>query len=100
MRVCLTDHGSVTCPLFQSRGGMAQLVASHPDVDFAILYVRKAHPGAGVSQHKSMEDKQACAGVAVDFLKVLPNLIWNNLVLQNLRLLRGRPLKVLPDHRC
>jgi len=185
------ELGSVTCPLFQSRrGSMAQLVTAHPDVDFTILYVREAHPGAGVSQHKSIADKQACAtrlarddgenrlillddlagtvhqaygrypnsvfilnrnhcvlfhadwnnpsataralaalkagrpaggpglfrpplppvaiktlrragaGAATDFIKDLPNLIWNNIILRNLRLLGGRPQKVLPDHRC
>lgn len=27
----------------------------------AILYVREAHPGAGVPQHRSFEDKRSCA---------------------------------------
>ncbi|MFT5639895.1 MAG: peroxiredoxin [Paracoccaceae bacterium] len=53
------ELGSITCPLFQSRRtGMADLVAKNPDVDFAVLYVREAHPGAGIGQHKDFANKQ------------------------------------------
>lgn len=56
------EFGSGTCPLFQSRRrGMSALPARHPDVDFAVLYVREAHPGENISAHQSMEDKLARA---------------------------------------
>ncbi len=56
------ELGSITCPLFQSRrNGMAVQVAGNPDVDFAVLYVREAHPGSSISQHKDFADKQGMA---------------------------------------
>jgi hypothetical protein len=56
------ELGSITCPLFQSRrNGMADLVRNNPDVDFAVLYVREAHPGAGIGQHQSFAHKQDMA---------------------------------------
>lgn len=58
------EMGSITCPLFQTRlGGMAKLVKNFPQADFAVLYVREAHPGKKVPQHNSMDAKmtQACA---------------------------------------
>jgi hypothetical protein len=56
------ELGSITCPLFQSRrNGMAALVRGNPDVDFAVLYVREAHPGDGIGQHKDFTDKQGVA---------------------------------------
>jgi len=57
------ETGSITCPLFQTRRNtMAQVVAQNPDVSFAILYTREAHPGQDLPQHKTQADKQACAG--------------------------------------
>ena len=64
---CVIETGSVTCPLFQSRmNGMETLVKQHPNVDFVILYVREAHPGAQIPQHKSMSDKLSCARLVED----------------------------------
>lgn len=52
------EIGSITCPLFQSRrGGMAALVARAPETDFAILYVREAHPGPGLPQPTTQDGK-------------------------------------------
>lgn len=39
-------------------------------------------------------------GSMPDFLRGLPRLIWNNLVLRNIRLLRGKPAGVAPDTLC
>lgn len=39
-------------------------------------------------------------GSMSDFLRGLPRLIWNNLVLRNIRLLNGRAIGVLPDTEC
>ena len=53
------ETGSITCPLFQGRRkGMAALVAAHPDVKFAILYVREAHPGTLRPGHRTEADKR------------------------------------------
>jgi len=57
------EMGSLTCPLFQGRRcGMARLQNVHPDVSFAVLYVREAHPGARIPAHEAVGDKRACAG--------------------------------------
>jgi len=56
------ELGSITCPLFQSRRNvMTNLVANNPDISFAILYVREAHPGQSRPQHKTDADKHANA---------------------------------------
>lgn len=39
-------------------------------------------------------------GSMADFLHGLPRLIWNNLVLRNMRLLRGKSAGVTPDTGC
>lgn len=184
------EMGSLTCPLFQGRRKpMTELHREHPDMDFAVLYVREAHPGASISAHQSESDKMGCAqrlrsdgenrrilvddlagtahqayggypnsvfiinrkgcvvyavdwnnpdatrqalsllkqgkpanvrawfkivpptvslkilraggkGSLSDFLQGLPRLIWNNLVLRNIRLLRGQPIGTPPDASC
>lgn len=56
------ELGSITCPLFQSRrSGMAKMTQEFPDIDFAILYVREAHPGALIPSHDTMDQKIGCA---------------------------------------
>ncbi len=56
------ELGSITCPLFQTRrGGMARIVQKHPRTDFVILYVREAHPGDNIPQHKTASDKMSSA---------------------------------------
>ncbi|PJE33654.1 Iodothyronine deiodinase [Pseudooceanicola marinus] len=184
------EMGSLTCPLFQGRRKtMSSLHTDYPNVDFAVLYVREAHPGAAISSHQSNEDKKGCAtllhsdgerrnilvddlegtahrafggypnsvfiinrngcvvyasdwnnpeatgralslllegkpanlkawfkpvapsvslrilraggkGSLADFLRGLPRLIWNNLVLRNIRLLRGKSVSTPPDAVC
>lgn len=39
-------------------------------------------------------------GSMSDFLRGLPNLIWNNLILRNIRLWRNKPIAVPPDASC
>jgi len=52
------ELGSVTCPLFQSRRKtMAGLSKAHPLIEFVVLYIREAHPGAKIRQHQSLKDK-------------------------------------------
>jgi hypothetical protein len=56
------EFGSVTCPLFQTRRrGMGKVVARHPRSDFVVLYVREAHPGSHIPQHRSLDEKLECA---------------------------------------
>lgn len=57
------EMGSLTCPLFQSRRRtMETMHAEDSRVSKAILYVREAHPGAEIPQHRTIEAKRACAG--------------------------------------
>jgi iodothyronine deiodinase-like protein len=61
-RFLVLELGSITCPLFQSRrAGMAQMVGQYPKVSFAILYIREAHPGSRIVQHRDKTDKTARA---------------------------------------
>ena len=56
------ELGSITCPLFQGRrGGMANLVEKYPNIDFAVLYVREAHPGKNIGSHQNIDQKIARA---------------------------------------
>ncbi|MGJ8529156.1 deiodinase-like protein [Maritalea sp.] len=56
------EIGSITCPLFQGRrGGMTDLVKKYPNIDFAVLYVREAHPGKSIGAHDNFDQKKACA---------------------------------------
>lgn len=55
------EMGSITCPLFQSRRKIMETLDEQSAVSTAVLYVREAHPGAGVPGHKSYADKNACA---------------------------------------
>jgi len=61
------ELGSITCPLFQGRRkGMAAMLNDNPDVSFAILYVREAHPGRDIGQHKSLDNKVSNARMLRD----------------------------------
>ncbi|WP_162946677.1 deiodinase-like protein [Ruegeria sp. EL01] len=56
------EMGSLTCPLFQSRrGAMERLHPTNPRISSAVLYVREAHPGADIPQHRNLEEKRTCA---------------------------------------
>lgn len=56
------EMGSLTCPLFQGRRpAMARLDLADDRVNFAVLYVREAHPGDKIGAHQSFADKQGCA---------------------------------------
>lgn len=39
-------------------------------------------------------------GSMADFLRGLPRLIWNNLILRNIRLMRGKSIEISPDAHC
>jgi len=57
--VLVLETGSVTCPMY-AKGvkRMQALAARFPDVLFAVLYVREAHPGGRVGPHRSIEEKR------------------------------------------
>lgn len=61
------ELGSITCPLFQSRRNrMSDFVRENPETNFAILYVREAHPGVLLNQHRNFDDKRQMAGKLQD----------------------------------
>jgi hypothetical protein len=52
------ENGSLTCPLYTRWiKDMNALAKKRPDVNFAVAYVREAHPGERTSYHKSLEEK-------------------------------------------
>lgn len=56
------ETGSSTCSMYTKNiSGMKDLLAAHPDVEFLIVYVREAHPGERLGQHKTFEDKLKAA---------------------------------------
>jgi len=56
------ELGSITCPLFQGRrASMGDLAMKHPNVSFAMLYVREAHPGTTIGAHNDFDEKKSCA---------------------------------------
>ena len=58
----ILEMGSLSCPLFQTRRGkMQSLTVNGAPISSAVLYVREAHPGAKIPQHKSFDDKMSCA---------------------------------------
>jgi len=61
-RPVLLETGSVTCPMYaQNVQPMQQLSDQYPQVRFAVLYIREAHPGNRTPPHQSdkMKRKQA-----------------------------------------
>jgi peroxiredoxin len=56
--VTVLEMGSITCPIYQTRvKGMHELATEFPQCQFLVLYVREAHPGAHVHQHRTEADK-------------------------------------------
>ena len=52
------ETGSSTCSMYTKNiSGMKQLREQHPDVKFIIVYVREAHPGERLHQHKTFDEK-------------------------------------------
>lgn len=57
-RTVVLEAGSITCAQYVSRiGRMNQLAGEFPDVVFAVLYAREAHPGIKIGEHRTTEDK-------------------------------------------
>jgi len=56
------ETGSSTCSMYTKNiDGMAELRADFPDVEFAMIYTREAHPGERLGAHQSMNDKLTAA---------------------------------------
>lgn len=56
------ETGSATCSMYTKNiPGMLALRKEFPDVAFLVVYVREAHPGERLSQHKSFEEKKQAA---------------------------------------
>lgn len=56
------ETGSSTCSMYTKNiPDMKKIRADHSDVEFLVIYVREAHPGERLSQHKDMAEKKAAA---------------------------------------
>lgn len=52
------ETGSITCPLYVGKiKSMNALAAKHQDVNFAVIYIREAHPGNKISAHGNADNK-------------------------------------------
>ena len=61
-RTTVLETGSTTCPLYVAQvRPMRRVAERHDDVDFAVLYVREAHPGERRGPHTSLRDKLGAA---------------------------------------
>lgn len=61
-RPTVLETASTTCPLYCAQiDPMRQVAESHPDVEFAVLYTREAHPGGRRGPHENMTDKIGAA---------------------------------------
>lgn len=58
----IIETGSATCSMYAKNiPGMKQLQKEFSDVEFLLIYVREAHPGERLHQHRSFEEKYAAA---------------------------------------
>ena len=58
------ETGSSTCSMYTKNiPGMDQLRAQYPDVNFLVVYVREAHPGERLHQHRHLDEKIAAAKI-------------------------------------
>lgn len=56
--VTVLEVGSTTCPLYRGNVKRMRKVADrHPEVTFAVLYTREAHPGGRRGPHRDLDDK-------------------------------------------
>lgn len=52
------ETGSATCSMYTKNiDAMREVRKAHPDVEFVVVYVREAHPGERLHQHKSFDEK-------------------------------------------
>lgn len=61
-RWVVLETASSTCSMYTKNiPDMTALTAQHPDVEFLVIYVREAHPGERLHQHRSFEEKLSAA---------------------------------------
>lgn len=61
-RWIVLETGSVTCPMYSNNvANQNKLIEDYPEVEFLLLYVREAHPGERLPQHRSIDEKFAAA---------------------------------------
>jgi peroxiredoxin len=61
-KTLVLETGSATCPLYVGKiKSMNAVAAKHEDVNFAVIYVREAHPGSKISAHPTSEAKMKAA---------------------------------------
>lgn len=54
----ILETGSSTCSMYTKNiPGMKDLRAQHPDVELILVYVREAHPGERLHQHRTFDEK-------------------------------------------
>ena len=52
------ETGSITCAMYvKNIPGIKKLQSKFPDVEFLLIYVREAHPGARLGPHQSNQQK-------------------------------------------
>jgi len=58
------ETGSSTCSMYTKNiPDMKTLAEKHSDVEWVLVYVREAHPGERLHQHKNYEEKKAAASL-------------------------------------
>jgi len=56
------ETGSATCSMYSKNiPDMMDVIKEFPEVEFLLIYVREAHPGERLHQHRSMEEKLEAA---------------------------------------
>ena len=73
------ETDSITCSMYvKNIGGIKKLQAKYHDVEFLLIYVREAHPGARLGLHENDQQKLEMA--------------------EKLREFYGKPRKILVDN--
>jgi len=58
------ETGSSTCSMYTKNiPGMKAVRADNPDVEFIVVYVREAHPGERLHQHRTFDEKMHAAKI-------------------------------------
>lgn len=63
-RWVVLETGSATCSQYSKNiSSMDELADEFPDVEFLLIYVREAHPGERLHQHRDVEEKSRAAQI-------------------------------------
>lgn len=101
--VTVVEMGSITCPLYSGNiASMNKLVKDYPGIDFKVLYVREAHPGKNIPEHKDIQDKLKLAGEIKDHFPENREIVVDGIagmVHKELGLLPNTVLVIGPDRK-